>query len=247
MRNSHTILLLISIICSCTFQDKQIVGQQTQDSKTLDTIVPFSGFWINEVYVKCINKSKSPRKCQDMKESCITIPQRTLQATTMVFGLHEGGSEIVVVKNDSGFQFNYKYDDTVRDKAYDIQVISEDKIRIGKNIFLKSDEKFLQQLLFIGAYVDSLGNKIEFLKDGRIIGLDTFAFYDPIYDYVGPGNEVDQLVMGRKAEKMTPYGFQFKQDTLLIYNLACLIFDSTNNSCDQVDFGDIKYRLVKIH
>jgi hypothetical protein len=247
MNNYLISLLTVMGLFSCNLSATKEIKTPIANFKILDTIVPFSGFWVNEVYVKNINKSKSPSKSQNLSESCITIRGRTLQSTSMVSGFHEGAAEMTVLKNGNRFQFYYKYDDTIKELAYDVQIISGDKIKIGNNIFVKTNEKFLEDILFSGVYLDSLGNKIQFLKDGRIIGLNDFRMYDPIYDYVGPGMDVDQIDLGQNLNKMTHYGFKFNQDTLLIYNLNCLVIDSTDNSCMQVDFGDIKYKLTKTH
>jgi hypothetical protein len=240
-------LLIFSIVCSCTSSDKQRVGQLTQDFQTLDTIVPFSGFWVNELYINNIKKNKSPRLSQGVDKSCITIPDKTLQVTRMVAGFHEGAADMIVVKKNGNFYFYYKYNDTIRNPAYNIQIVSKEKIKIDNNTFIKTDEKFLEDILFSGKYLDSLGAEVQFTKDGHVNGLDSFKLYDPIYDYVDVGMDVDQVGLKTNRGKFNYYAFKFKQDTLLIYDLKCLTYDSTNKSCLVVDFGDLKYKLSKIH
>ena len=88
-------------------------------------MVPFSGFWINEVYIKNIERTKSPKESQKLPESCITIPNRTLQATSMISGFHEGSAEMVMLKKNNNFQLYYRYDDTIRNLVYDIQILSK--------------------------------------------------------------------------------------------------------------------------
>jgi len=247
MTRFPTILLTFGILCSCTSPDKQKVGQPTQDFKTLDTIVPFSGFWVNEFYINNIKKNKSPRLSQNVDESCITIPNKTLQVTRMVAGFHEGAADMIVVKKNDNFYFYYKYDDTIRNLAYDIQIVSKNEIKIGKNTFIKTEEKFLEDILFSGKYLDSIGVEVQFTKDGQIIGLDSFKLYEPIYDYIDAGMDVDQIGLGTNQGKIKYYAFRFNRDTLLIYDLRCLTYDSTNKSCVIVDFGNQKYKLIKIH
>jgi len=235
------------IILACNSTDKKQNDSTATDFKTLDTIVPFPGFWVNEIYLKNIERTKSPRECQNVSESCIRIPARTLQATSMVSNFHEGAAEMIVLKNRNKYQFYYRYGDTIRNLAYDIQIISNEKIKIGKNTFIKTNEKFLEDKLFSGEYLDSAGAKVQFLKDGHITGLGAFTTYAPVYDYLGPGMEVDLVDLGESPEKMTDFGFKFNKDTLLVYKLNCLIPDSTDNTCLKVDFGDLKYRLIKTH
>jgi hypothetical protein len=243
-----SIFFLTSILLfACTSHSRKPKESFATNFKTLDTLVPFSGFWVNEVYLKNIERTKSPKECQNISESCIKIPARTLQVTSMVSGFHEGAGDMIVLKNKNEFQFYYKYDDTIRNLAYDIQIISNEKIKIGTNTFIKTNEKFLEDKLFSGEYLDSLGSKVQFLKDGHIIGLGSFTTYDPIYDYIGPGMEVDEIDLGQNPKNMTPFGFKFIQDTLLIYKLNCLAIDSTDNTCLEANLGDIKYKLTKIH
>lgn len=216
--------------------------------KTLDTVVPFAGFWVNETYVKNISRTKSPRECQGIMESCLTIPARTLQPTSMVSGFHEGAAEMVVVKKANTFQFYYKDSDTISNNlAYNIQVIATDKLKIGKNTFIKTNENFLADILFSGEYQDTTGATLQFSKDGHIKGLGNYAVYEPIYDYMGPGMEVDLVDIGQNSKNLEHFGFTFSQDTLFIHNLNCLLRDSSDNSCLQVSLGDIKYKLIRIH
>lgn len=44
---------------------------------------------------------------------------------------------------------------------------------------------------------------------------------------------------------MEQFGYRFKQDTLLIYNLNCLEYDSLSHYCQQPAFGDLKYTLIR--
>jgi hypothetical protein len=249
-----TILLLISIffftstlLPACNSSEKKQKEGPDISFKTLDTLVPFAGFWVNEIYVKNIARTRSPRECQNLLESCINIPTRTLKVTSMVSGFHEGAAGMTVLKNKDKFQFYYEYDDTIRNLAYDIQIISNEKIKIGKNTFVKTNEKFLEDILFSGEYLDSAGSKIQFLKDGHIAGLGSFTVYNPIYDYLDPGLDVDQIGLGESPKNITWFGFKFDQDTLLIYKLNCLVPDSTDNTCLKVENGDIKYKLIRIH
>ena len=247
MSKFYITLLIIGIVCSCTSQDKQKVKQQTQKFNVLDTIVPFSGFWVNEQYINNIRKNKSPRLSQGINESCITIPNKTLQVTRMVGGFHEGAADMIVTKQNDNFYFYYKYNDTIRNLAYNIQIVSKEKIIIGNNAFIKTDKKFLEELLFSGKYLDTLRDEVEFTKDSHVNGLDSFKFYDPIYDYVDAGMDVDQIGFATTKDKFKYYAFKFNQDTLLIYDLKCLNYDSTNKFCANVAFGDLKFKLTKIH
>jgi hypothetical protein len=244
------ILLTCSILFACNSTNPTPKEPIASNStfKTLDTVVPFAGFWLNETYVKNIERTKSPRECQGIFESCLTIPARTLQPTSMVSGFHEGAGAMVVVKKDNTFQFYYKYGDTISRLAYEIQVLAADKLKIGKNTFIKTNESFLADLLFSGEYRDTLGNTVQFSKDGHIKGLGNYAVYDPMYDYTTePDLGADQVDLGQASINREHFGYRFSQDTLFIYNLNCLVYDSLEHSCGQLVLGDIKHKLIRIH
>lgn len=237
-----------TLLFACTSNNNKQKEIAAENFKTLDTLVPFAGFWVNEIYVKNIERTKSPKACQNLLESCLTIPARTLQPTSIVSNFHEGGAGIVVVKKDNQFLFYHNDGDTtISTLAYEIQIISDKKIKIGKNTFIKTNEKFLEDILFSGAYKDTLGATVQFLKDGHIKGLGSYSVYDPTYDYIGPGMEVDQVDLGQNPKNMDHFGFKFDKDTLFICKLNCLTLDSTDNSCMEVSMGDLKYKLVKVH
>jgi hypothetical protein len=218
------------------------------DFKKVDTVVPFAGFWLNEKYVKKIRQTKSPRECQDVSETSLWIPDRTLQASSISSDLHEGGVEMVLVKKDNTFQLYNKDGDTISNFAYDIQIITPEKLKIGKNTFIKTNEHFLADILFSGEYQDSLKNTVQFLKDGHIKGLGAYAVYNPWYDYVTePDLDADQIDLGQDSINTEQFGYRFRQDTLLIYNLNCLEYDSLSHYCQQPVLRDIKYKLVRIH
>jgi len=240
-----TIILTIGFLSSCFSTEKQKDSQTTEDFKSLETIIPFAGFWVNERYLNDIKKSKSPRESQGFYESCITIPERTLQVTRMVWGFHDGGADLVVVKNKDRYQFYYKYNDTIRDFAQDIEIISKEKIKIGDNFFIKTNSNFLEEILFKSKYVDSNGTTVEFTATGKVVGLGDYKIYRPLYDYNAEGMNVDQIALLQTEKDGKLFGFKFNADTLLIYELNCLQYDSLNNMCVVVDFGQMTFKLTR--
>jgi hypothetical protein len=243
-------LLTCSILfaCNSTNQTPNKPIALHADFKKVDTVVPFAGFWLNEKYVKKIGQTKSPRQCQDVSETCLWIPARTLQGSSISSDLHEGGVEMVLVKKDNTFQLYNTDGDTISNFAYDIQVITPKKLKIGKNTFVKTNEHFLADILFSGEYRDSLNNLVQFSKDGHIKGLDKYVVYDPWYDYATePDVDADQLDLGQDSAHTEHFGYRFRQDTLLIYNLNCQEYDSLAHDCAQPVLGDVKYKLIRMH
>jgi hypothetical protein len=66
--------------------------------KFADAAIPFKGLWVNEHYIDEIRRRKSLREAQDTETKCIVIPGRTLEVTRWIYGFHEGGEGMVLVK-----------------------------------------------------------------------------------------------------------------------------------------------------
>ena len=237
-------ILTVALLFSCSSNEQQS-SDTSNRFKTLDTIVPFTGFWLSEKYINTVIKTKSPLHSQDENANSITIPSKTLEVTRMVGGLHEGAADMVLVKKSDKFQFYYKYDDTIRDLAYDIELISKTKIKIGNEFFLRVNENFLEEILFKGEYIDNKGSLVEFNINGQVKGLDNYKVYSPVYDYNDAAKDVDQVVIGQTDTEGKRYGFKFLGDSLFIYELVCLEFDSLNNLCSKVDYGQLTYKLYR--
>jgi hypothetical protein len=251
--------LVILVISSCTSVQKKEVALQNNDTtvssstfKTLDTSLSFSGFWVNEQYATSIKKTKSPTGTEVPKTSCISIPDKTLMVTRIIYGFHEGGGDVVFVKNGKKYEV---WDAGLEFKIYDVTMPSGNKLSIGDNHFVKlkyvDDEKdnrqptILEELLFAGRYQDDNGSVVEFTDDGQVNNLGDYKTYSAIIDYADQGMNVDQIGLGVTKMDEEKYAFNFNKDTLSVYNLKCLDFDSLNNACAVVDFGALKYRLVK--
>jgi hypothetical protein len=249
-------ILFITIIgflfsCSLTNKHKKDLSSSTDNYKKLDTLVSFSGSWLSEDYFNEIVKNKSPRKAQD-GALFIVIPQKTLSLTTIIYNFHEGGTLLEVVSNKNNYEIWEVQNDSLSQKVYDVKILSPLKISLGDKSFVKisSDtdtENFivLDEILFKGNYTDTKNNKIEFKSNGQIVGMDSFNFYESVIDYYDEGMQVDQIRLGDSRDKLDYYGFKFKGDTLNLYKLNCLEFDSTSNNCGVVEYGQLIYKLWK--
>jgi len=83
-----------------------------------DTSIPFEGLWVNEHYVNEIKAGKAIRDCQDTETTCIVVPRRTLQVTRIIFGFHEGGPSLVLVKQGSEYFAHDLYDGNLVDTLH---------------------------------------------------------------------------------------------------------------------------------
>ncbi|BAV10076.1 hypothetical protein SAMN05421788_1011505 [Filimonas lacunae] len=217
----------------------------------LDTQVYFTGLWVNETYISNVKRSKSPKASQKVEEkSGINIPGKTLVPTNFIFGFHDGGENLVVVKNGSKYQL---WDEKSPNPTIDIEVLAPDRLKIGNEFFVKipqgvnptQDLSILSTVLFRGNYTTSNGTTVEFKETGEVKGLDGYTSYSPILDYNDVALDVDQLIMEGPGKPAEHFGFKFVNDALLIYQLKCISKDSTSNQCSKVDFGETKYILKR--
>lgn len=239
---------------SCSSNDSKESNNivTVKDIKSFDTTISFSGYWLSETYFNSIKRNNSPRQAQD-GSLFIFIPAKTLKTTMMIANFHEGGPLLTILKNIDKYQAWEIQDDSIIQAVFDIQVLSQDKIKIGDNSFVKISpiEKdghrfILEDILFQGQYISTDNKTIEFTKNGQVKGLGNYEFYSPIIDYIDAGMQVDQIGLGTSENDLEYFGFKFKQDTLELYKLKCLTVDSTdNNRCVEVDFGQLLYKLCR--
>jgi len=206
-----------------------------------------------------LKNSKSPKEAQDESSSSyIVIPDKTLERTFMVYNFHEGSEIMKVVKRGSGYElWGYSDEtDSLTKQISPIEIISKNKIKIDNTLFEKisavdtyANDYIIEEILFRGKYKNSQGSSVEFTGDGKIIGMDDFQFYKPMIDYIDAGMNVDQVYLGIKPEisfeLIDRYGFRFSEDTLDLFKLNCVQFDSSSNDCGEVEFGERIERLVK--
>lgn len=217
--------------------------------KTLDTTINFSGYWINEAYVTSVQETKSPVKAIIPEKSCIWIPKRTLIPTGMVYGFHESGEGLVVVRKDSHYEI---WDETLENKRHSILLV-KDKLQIDNDWFVylnadttafKNQPAILEQFLFAGDYEHVDGSVVEFTANGMVKGLEKFKTYSAFVDYVAETNPVNRMALSETQSEEKHFAYQFHNDTLLIYTLKCSDYD-TNNHCLEESFGELKYRLTR--
>ena len=243
--------MTIGLLFSCSSNDRQqdVTIALADHFKQLDTTVSFSGCWLSEDYYNSIRQLNSPKKAQDGSQF-IVIPDRTLQQTIMIYNFHEGGSFLKILKHGDKYEIWEVQDDSLTQRLYNVEVVSATKIKLDNRTFikinpLKSEDNYqiLEELLFKGQYTNSEGKTIEFKPNGQLVGFDNFKYYRPEIDYFDAGSQVDQVGFGSSQNDLDWMGFKFNKDTLELYKLNCLTFDSTMNSCVEVDFGQLTYKL----
>lgn len=242
--------MIVLLIFSCSSKDRKVDTHVLQliDFKKLDTVIPFTGYWISECYLNNIKKNKSPRLAQIGSQS-IYIPERTLKQTVMIYNFHEGEPS-KILKNGIKYQLYNIENDSVFEHPTDIQILSSTKIKINDTSFIKiypvDNSKILEEILFKGQYTNETGINIEFKKNGEIIGFNKNKYYQPKLDYAGDeGLNIDQIGFGETEKKLQWFSFKFINDTLELHKLKCVEFDSTSHNCGIVDFGELVYKFWK--
>lgn len=243
-------LLAIWMFSSCSSSDSQEHSNSSIDFKTFETPIPYNGDWICEDYFNSIQEYKSPKKAQD-NSVFIRIPDKTLKPTMMIYNFHEGGSPLTILKKENIFQIWETQDDTLSQFLNVIESVSENKIKIGEHNFIKinsaktnGDIKILEEMLFRNEYINNATKDIiEFRNTGELIGLGSYTFYKPNYDYYDQGLQVDQVGLGKTEDDIEWFGFKFQDGALELYKLKCVEFDSTSKNCGVVVLGELTYKL----
>jgi hypothetical protein len=256
---NRLLLFLISISClsSCSntaskdSSDDASENGRVTNTRLLDTALSFSGIWVNEAYLSKLKATQSPRLSQNIMNSYIIIPRRTLEVTRMIHGFHEGGGDMIVERNGD----NYTLCDLVSNKTEDsIKIISATQLKIGGQYFTRLIHQdttmrnlgILEEILFKGHYRMANGNLVDFMEDGTVIGLDSFKVYFPVIDYTTDAKDVDHIQLGQSMLKLQDFGFLFNKDTLRIYKTRCLNYDSTSHMCEKEVLSDQVYELIRL-
>jgi len=243
-------LFIIGLMSSCFIRNsKENNTRAVFDFKAFDTTIAFFGCWLSEDYFNSIKQFKSPHKAQD-GSAFIVIPDQTLKPTMMIDNFHEGGPPLTVLKDSSTYQLWSIKDSIISLYIDDIEILSEDKIKIGDRLFVKINPfssvenlQILEEILFKGQYITSDGKQVEFKNDGKLIGLDNYSYYIPAIDYFDAGMQIDQIELAKSQTNSESYGFKFNNDTLELFKLNCLTFDSSQFRCVEVTYGKLAYKM----
>jgi hypothetical protein len=225
------------------------IARVMAQSGSADTLVPIRGTWLNEKYLAALMKTRSPRESQDAAErSCLYIPSAYTDKAMFVYGFHEGGEDMHVVRKGHGFALVSDYSRAV----LPLRLLSGTRLVVERDTFVRLKQpwhrhespRVLEEVLFSGTYFSG-GRKVIFSADGTVTGLGAFREYFPFPDYRDAGMQVDQLHLIKSESDIKTFGFRFQGDTLNIYELDCLQRDEVNVGCVEVKFGKLKYRLEK--
>ena len=258
-----TIVLWFS--CSPVYRQHYNIEATSDEQIDINEKISIAGIWLSENYYNSLKEFKSPKKAQD-NSLLLVIPESISEKTTIMYDFHDDFENYAIVKNLSDYEIWENFNNHNTKFEYNIKVISSTKIKIGETILIKIDPikvkdffhnglknelLVLEELLFKGIYITLDGKKVEFKNNGQIEGLEGFFYYKPEIDYYDQGMQVDQLILV-KSEKsiewkdLEYYGFKFNMDTLELYKLNCIDFDSTYQQCGIVENGELLYKLWRI-
>lgn len=231
-------LFIALLLGSCSNETTEEVIHATE-TVSGDTLISFHGIWASEKYINVLLETRSPRKAQG-DDFFISIPV-SLNQSGHTYVYHEGGSMFHVVKNSTTYFI--KYGGYV-DDSLEIGFLSTDKMRIDSEVYLKMKDgaRISEDLLFRGTYTCN-DTEVVFSEYGTISGLSTIDSYIVQNDYYGPGyGAVDIVYLGRNAGE---HVFNFIGDTLFIYKMMCME-EGENGECNDIQAGELVYKLVKI-
>jgi hypothetical protein len=254
MKLLFPVFLLVVLAVACKPAKTETQPEAAPPAEVNDAI-PFAGDWLNEKYFTLINDKRSPRDAQEKVENCfIRIPAHTRDTTVMVYGFHESGPNIVVVKKNDQYELWEVQGDSLDKKAWTAQVIDANHIQLGEDRFVKinsahgkyDEALILEEILFKGHYKMKGAGEVEFKNTGEVTGLGKYKYYRVLSDYLDAGLDVNQVWLGESRDSMDYYGFKSKGNSLDIYHLKCLEYNKEDKRCEQVDFGKVAYSLTKM-
>lgn len=254
------ILLMLLILVSCNSKTNKKNEAHSDENREINSLelqtnIPFSGIYVNEEYLKALIKTKSPRSAQEKCVECmIIIPNKTLERATMIYNFHEGGGDLTIVKNEGKFQLWEMAENKPEHHNSDITPLKDNAIRVFDKTFVKiqdiktsspemQEPLIIEQYLFNGIYSDGLGNNIELDKNGKVKGFNNYKNYYPRIDYYDICLDIDQIGFGATQDNYDWYGFKFNGDTLSLYEIICIDYNTDINDCEAVGYGKLKYKF----
>jgi hypothetical protein len=246
------ILSFLTLLVACKPGAK--TEAQPETPVQAEETIPFAGDWLNEQYFNLIRDHRSPRDAQEKVENCfIRIPAHLKDTTVMVYGFHESGPDIVIVKKNDQYELWEVQGDSLDRKAWTAQVVDENHLQLGQDRFVKincshgvyDEPLILEEILFSGHYQLKGGGDVEFKNTGEVTGLGHYQYYRVLTDYLDAGLDVDQVWLGDNLDSMDYYGFKSKDKTLQLFALKCLEYNKEDKRCEQVDFGKLAWSMTK--
>jgi len=204
------------------------------------------GFWVNEEYLKALQKTNSTKKASEMGVD--DFYKISANSSVMRLNLHEGGADniLLMTTNSTGQIFS---SDTL--EAYFKVEFKDNYLIVESRKYLKAPTtknglvELVNRIMFSGEYLIN-DKTIQFQESGKITGLDSIIHYEANLDYIDAGMQYDKIYLQFNSEKEPrTYLYQLVADTLVIYNIDCLTLDEEYDYCLEVKKGTEFMRLNK--
>jgi len=112
-----------------------------------------------------------------------------------------------------------------------------------KNGSTEASYYWINKLTIGGGYemidTSDIRSKVEFKNNGEVTGLEQFKTYSLAIDFTTPPNDIDLIYFGLPNNNSKPFIYQFKKDTLCIYDTR---YDKDSV---QLLIEKLKYKMVK--
>lgn len=246
--SSMRILIVFTVsllLLCCTSKDQDSAETAPQ------TAIEISGQWISEEYFESIKNTKSPKKVQTGSEY-MSIPEHSGEPITILINFHERIDSLVILRRSNTYEIWQVERNTITHRVRRIKILANDKISVDGKNFYKIDPVrkngtplVLEELLFQGRYISKNGTIVEFTKERNVSGLDDVEYYEPMVDYFDAGRQIDQVGLRRAGKEIEWFGFRFNGDTLNIYSLNCITYDSAEKRCLEVAYGALAFSFIK--
>jgi hypothetical protein len=238
---------LVILIFSCKNNTKTSTNLIETETISNDTIIPFHGLWASEQFINSLKKTKSLNQSLD-NAFFLTIP-KSYKEMGRSHNYYEGFDLFKIIR----VKKCYYLKDTLNGKNDSTPIIffdDENKMKILNTVYIKRPKNIgiPEEILFTGKY--KIDNRyVTFYADGTINGLDSIKFYSihPEYllcteDYIINAH----LFLGKNSSEELAYCYEFKSDTLLIYEANLIKIDEDYGPCQWVhEKGKIKWTLIK--
>ena len=216
------------------------------------SINDLTGDWVNIKYLKSVQTSRSAKLSQ---ESCEYNFVRFHNDTVLIIlHFHEGIDLKLDSLDKNIFNARYNNDSIVFHIYNDTLLMNFEKT---KDTFISYQmtvprvlysNRLLNREIFSGIYnvIDSANKTITFSENGDVSGFDKFKMYTVLDDYNDSGCNFDVIFLNNNPrDRSNEYTWTYSKDTLCIYDLDCVSFDSVSNYCYDNKIGKLIYKLKK--
>ncbi len=153
------------------------------------------------------------------------------------------GSEII---DNKTYLILYHYNSS--NKLLDKIKFTKVKVNKKEDDLSEALQQIVNEKIFTGKYLlfdsTNIPLKVSFKSDGIISGHPEFKNYYVFTDFIGgPKPKVDEICINFRTEKSINFVFKAKKDTLFLFNE---VGDGLPGGVP-LDFGELKYKLVKIN